>query len=148
MDQSSLHIEANVSESAIGGVKAGQEVDVVLDAFGPDKHFFGKVVSVDPASTLIAGVINYRVIVSVSQDPGIKQGMTANLTITVAEKPNALAVPNGLIVSKDGKKFVMVLQNNQAVEVPVETGIVGDSVTELLSGVNAGDTVVAPTDNQ
>ena len=70
---------------------------MTLDAFGPDQHFSGTVISIDPASVVVQNVIDYRVVSSPPADPDIKPGMTVNLTITTDDEPDTLAVPSRLI---------------------------------------------------
>jgi multidrug efflux pump subunit AcrA (membrane-fusion protein) len=82
------------------------------------------------------------VVSSIPQDKGIKPGMTVNVTISIADKPNVLAVPNRLVQSSGNQKFVTLLQGNKAVNVNIQTGLVGDSFTEITSGLNPGDKLI------
>lgn len=142
LDQKSLHVESNISESSIALVKTGQNIDMTLDAFGPDRHFSGQVLSIDPASTVVQGVINYRVVSSIPEDPSIKPGMTVNVTIQISDKPNVLAVPNRLIKSKGDRKFVTVVRGGKTVDADITTGAVGDNFTEIISGLNQNDQII------
>lgn len=144
LDQNSLHVESNIPESSIGLVMPGQTIDMTLDAFGPDKHLAGLVLSIDPASTVVSSVIQFRVISSLPVDPAIKPGMTVNLNIIIADMPGVLAVPNRLIKTTDGKKIVMILKNNKASDVEINTGLEGDNFTEVTSGLSVGDVLAAP----
>jgi len=142
LDQNSLHVESNISESSIALIKPGQSIDMTLDAFGPDRHFAGQVLSIDPASTVVQGVINYRVVSSIPNDQEIKPGMTVNLTVQIADKPNVLAVPNRLIKSQGDRKFVTIVRNGKPADVDIQTGAVGDNFTEVTGGLNSGDKIV------
>ena len=143
LDQNSLHVESDISESSITEIKAGQNIDMTLDAFGPDQHFSGTVLSIDPAATVQQGVIDYRIVSSIPKDAvGIKPGMTVNITILISDTPNVLAVPNRLIQSSGRQKFVTILRNNKSVNVNIETGAVGDNFTEVKSGLNQGDQLI------
>ncbi len=143
LDQTNLHVESYVSESSIAEVQAGQSIDMTMDAFGPDQHFSGEVLSIDPAATVVSGVINYRVVSSIPSDASIKPGMTANLVVLVAEKLQVIAVPNRLIKTVDRQKKVTLLQGNQTKDVAISTGLAGDTYTEVLSGLSAGDILVS-----
>lgn len=147
LDQNSLHVESNIPESSIGLVNQGQKIDMTLDAFGPDKHLEGQVLSIDPASTVVSSVIQFRVISSIPIDPSIKPGMTANLNIIINDIPNIIAVPNRLIKVANGKKTVTVLNNNQISEVEITTGLLGDNFTEVTSGLSIGDVLTSTTTN-
>ncbi|MDD5720996.1 MAG: efflux RND transporter periplasmic adaptor subunit [Candidatus Pacebacteria bacterium] len=141
-----LHAEALVSEADIASVAVGQSIDNTFDALGPDKHFTTKVLTVNPASTVISGVVNYKVTGSLEKIPEIKPGMTDNMTITVAEKKNVLVIPNSAIINKDNKRIVRVINDPKTktyTEVPVETGLEADGgLTEIMSGLSLGQEVV------
>ncbi|MEK7102757.1 MAG: efflux RND transporter periplasmic adaptor subunit [Patescibacteria group bacterium] len=144
LDETSLHVESYIPESSIGSVVVGQSIDMTLDALGPDTHLTGKVLSIDPAASVNSGVIEFRVLSSLPVDSRISAGMTANLTITTAEKTNVLVVPNRLIASQGDKESVMVLRGSEGVNVPITTGLVGDNYTEVVIGLNAGDQLLNP----
>ncbi len=145
-DVGNLHVEANVSEANIASLQAGQDVDITFDALGTDRIFKGKVQTINPASTVVSGVVNYKVTVSIDQLPDIKPGMTANLTIKVAEKPRVLSVPQRAIITKGTTKYVRVVTDTKTKaysEREVATGLEADeSRVEILSGLNEGDEVV------
>jgi len=145
-DVGSLHVEANVSEANIASVKTGQEVKFTFDALGPDRAFKGTVQTIDPASTVVSGVVNYKVTALVENLPEIKPGMTANMTILSASKANVLAIAQRAVISRDNKKFVRVLDNPQKKtyhEVEVTTGMEADGgLVEVTSGLSAGQGIV------
>jgi HlyD family secretion protein len=141
LDPRSLHIEANVPESSIANISAGQSVDFTLDAFDKEKHFSGQVLSMAPAATIVAGVTNYKVIISIPGDQSIRAGMTASLIITTGEKQNVLAVPNEMVSTVSGKKVVTVVKDGTSTAVPVTGGLIGDAYTEIMSGISEGDVV-------
>jgi multidrug efflux pump subunit AcrA (membrane-fusion protein) len=141
-----LHTEAQVSEADIVSLEIGQTIDNTFDALGPDKHFESKILTINPASTLVSGVVNYKITGGLPQIKEIKPGMTSNMTILVAQKPNVTVVPSGSIVNKDGKKYVRVVDDLKLKtyhEVPIEVGLEGDGGdTEVLSGITVGTNVV------
>ena len=146
-DVNNLHVEANISEANIASVKVGQPVDTTFDALGLDRKFSGKVEAVDPASTVVSGVVNYKVTVQVDKLDEIKPGMTANLTILTGEKKGVLAVPTRAVLSKtDNSKVVRVVTDTKTKaykEVVVTTGMEADGgLVEVLSGLNEGEEVV------
>ncbi|MDR3567404.1 MAG: efflux RND transporter periplasmic adaptor subunit [Syntrophobacteraceae bacterium] len=94
---SKMRIKADVSEADIGQVRDGQPVDFTVDAFA-DEIFHGTVTQVRKSATTSQNVVTYQTIISVA-NPGQKlfPGMTANVSILVAEKPNALRIPNAAL---------------------------------------------------
>jgi RND family efflux transporter MFP subunit len=142
LDPSSLHVESDISESSIAQVQPGQPIAMTLNAFGPNQNFAGTVTSIDPASTVIQGVIDYRVVSSLPANPDIKPGMTVNLVITTNDVPNVLAVPSRLISGSGSSQTVSVLKNGTPASVSIATGAVGDTYTQIVSGLSAGDEIV------
>ncbi len=143
---SDLHAEANVSEANVAALQVGQMVDYTFDALGPDRHFKGTISSINPASTVISGVVNYKVTANFENVAEIKPGMTANMTILVARKENALTVPSSAIINKSGKRVVRVIDDTVKKtyhEVDVQTGIDADGgAVEIISGLSEGQSVV------
>ncbi len=146
-DVEDLHAEAEVSEANIASLKVGQPVDYTFDAFGPDEHFNGSVLTINPASTVISGVVDYKVTADFKNIPNLKPGMTANMTILVAEKNNVLAVPASAIISHDNANYVRIITDpskNTYKEVPVQTGLEADGgLVEIMDGLSEGQEIVS-----
>lgn len=141
-----LHTEANVSEANIASLKVGQSIEYTFDALSPDKIFTGKILTIDPASTVISGVVNYKVTGSLDNIPEIKPGMTVNMTVLVDKKDNVLAVPSTAIVNKNNKQYVKVIEDQKTkkyYDQEVQTGLQADGgLVEILSGLNEGQTII------
>jgi HlyD family secretion protein len=141
-----LHAEALVSESDIASVAVGQSIDNTFDALGPDQHFTTTVLTVNPASTIVSGVVNYKVTGSLEKIPGVKPGMTDNMTIMVAQKKGVLAVPSSAVVNKNNGRFVKIIDDIKKKtyhEVSVQTGLEADGgLTEITSGLSVGQDIV------
>ena len=135
-----------MSEADVASLQVGQPIDYTFDALGPDQHFAGKVLTINPASTVISGVVDYLVKGSLDNVPGIKPGMTANMTILVAQKSNALAVPSTAIINKNNNQYVRVIDNDKTKtyhEVQVQTGLQADGgLVEIASGLNDGQEII------
>ncbi len=144
-DVGNLHVEANISEANIASVKQDQTIDITFDSLGPDRVFKGQVQTVNPASTLVSGVVNYKITVSLDKLDEIKPGMTANLTILTGEKQQVLAVPQRAVI-QNGHKTVRVITDAKKKtykEVEVTTGMEADGgLVEVLSGLAEGQEVV------
>ncbi len=141
-----LHAEANVSEASIASLKPGQTVDFTFDALGPDRHFGGLVEAINPASTVISGVVNYKVTAGFQSIPDIKPGMTTNMTILAATKDNVLAIPQRAVINRADKRYVRVINDTKTKtyhEVSVQTGLKADGgLIEILSGLSEGQEIV------
>jgi HlyD family secretion protein len=96
-DISKMHISAAVSEADIGQVKSGLTVDFTVDAF-PDEVFQGTVSQVRKAPTTISNVVTYETIIDVDNpERKLFPGMTADVSILVAQRKAALKIPNAAL---------------------------------------------------
>ena len=147
-DVSNLYVESDVNEANIVGLSVGMPVDMTFDAFSSDQNFQGHIISIDPSSTLISGVVNYKVKVSVDKIPNLRPGMTANLTINVAEHNDVIAVSSRAIIDNaNGTKSIRIITDSKKKtykEVPVTTGLEGDGgLVEITSGLKKGEEYVS-----
>ena len=77
------------------------------------------------------------------EDSRIKPGMTADITISTAQKENVIAIPQRAIIRQDGNKFVRVARGTAIEQVQVQTGLQSsDGTIEILSGIAEGDRVI------
>jgi HlyD family secretion protein len=147
-DLAHLQIAASFAEVDIVKVKAGQAVNVSLDALS-GVALTGKVSDVALVGTVTQGVVNYTV--TIALDPtkaAARPGMSASLTIVVDERKNVLLVPNRAVRTATGTrtKYVDVMVEGQTVQVPVTIGLASGSVTEVTGDqLHEGDTVVIAT---
>jgi HlyD family secretion protein len=96
-DLTKMQIDADVGESDIGGVEEKQKVDFTVDAF-PNRTFHGLVVQVRNSPTNVQNVVTYDTVIGVNNsDLKLKPGMTANVSIIVAERSDVLRVPNAAL---------------------------------------------------
>ena len=146
-----LEIEAYVPEVNIGKVSVGNLVTITLDALSGES-FTGKVLYIDPAETVLDGVVNYKTKVSLdSSDERIRSGLTANLTVHSAERKAVIAIPR-YAVSTVGdtstvKKFLS--DASDVTTTPVTLGLQGsDGNVEIVSGLAEGDVIVVNSSAQ
>jgi len=96
-DLTQMQIDANVAEADIGGVEDGQEVNFTVDAF-PYRNFRGEVRQVRNAPLTVQNVVSYDTVITVNNpDMKLKPGMTANVSIVIAQRSGALKIPNAAL---------------------------------------------------
>ncbi len=96
-DLSKMQIAANVAEADVGQVEVGQEAEFNVDAF-TGKTFHGKVTQIRNAPKTEQNVVTYDTIIEVSNpDLKLKPGMTANVSIIVAQRDKALKIANAAL---------------------------------------------------
>jgi HlyD family secretion protein len=140
-----LEIKANVSEVNIGRVSVGNPAMIEFDAF-PGKTFSARVVSIDPAQTIVENVVNYEVTIALEQGQdtsALKSGLTASVRIVTAEKTGVLAIPRFAVFVRQGKNYVDVVAADGVIEErEITTGISGnDGMIEVVSGLSEGEAV-------
>jgi len=92
-----MEINTSVDESDVSRVKVGQPVSFTVDAY-PEIRFNGRVTQIRNAPVVTENVVTYVVVVGVdNKDLRLKPGMTANVSIIVAQKNEVLKVPNAAL---------------------------------------------------
>jgi HlyD family secretion protein len=96
-DLAQMQIDANVAEADVGGIAEEQNVDFTVDAF-PNRTFHGQVVQVRNAPITVQNVVTYDTVIGVNNaDLKLKPGMTANVSIIIAEHNEILKIPNSAL---------------------------------------------------
>ena len=171
-DLTKMNIDASVSESDIGQVKTGQTAEFTVDAF-PDDVFQGKVVQVRKSPATVNNVVTYDTIIAVDNpEQKLFPGMTADVSILVAERKNVLKIPNAALrfmplgdmivdasndsastnqtpaslVTAPNQRTVYIssgtLKETRLKTVKVKVGVDDGAESEILDGLREGDAVV------
>src|SRR5213594_990258 len=125
----SLVLHGTIGESDVAKVKLGLVANV----------------AVDPVATIQSGVPVYGIDVTIDlPNSQVKPGMTGTATVIIASRQNVLTVPNLAIRTTNGKRYLQILKDGEAVDTDVVFGISNDTTTEVISGVAEGDLAVLP----
>ena len=96
-DLTQMQVETSVDEADIGRIKLDDRATFTVDAF-PGETFAGTVRQIRKAAQVVQNVVTYTVVVGVDNPGGrLLPGMTANVKLVFAEKPNVLKVPNAAL---------------------------------------------------
>lgn len=96
-DLTKMRIVASVAEADIGNVSVGQSATFTVDAF-LNRPFRGRVSLIRNSPITVQNVVTYETIIDVSNDDQkLRPGMTANVSIIVAQRMGALRVPNNAL---------------------------------------------------
>ncbi len=145
-DLSEMQVNAKLHESVVKQVDPGARAFVVVDA-RPDERLTGTVtkIAVMPDRThwwLNPGVKTYTTEVTLDQTPeGMKPGMSAQVEILVADRPDVLQVPVSAVHVDKGYQVVYEKTLAGPAVRPVETGLSNDRTIEVLSGLKPGAVV-------
>ena len=136
-----------VDEIDVRQVAVGQSVRLSIDAL-PDAEITGKVTKISPTAANVNNVVAYEVtIVPDPSDEPLRAGMSATAIITTAEVDDAVLIPNRYItLDRDtGKAYVYKLVNNQPALQEVELGLRNERESQVVAGLDAGDTIALVT---
>ena len=132
-------LEVSVDESQLPGLRPGQSADVVLDAL--DRHVNARVSeivpAVDPASR------TYTVKLDLPPLAGLRSGVFGRASFARAYRA-VLAIPAQAVVERGQLQSVFVLEDGAAHSRMITTGKHVDGALEILSGLSAGEKVIAP----
>lgn len=140
-DPSSLVIRFAVPEAESGANFSSLAIQVTFDAY-PGRSFRAKAVRVYPEVDRRTRnrLIEARVLDQVNLVPG----MFARIKVMLETISDALVVPSGsILTTPNGEKIVMMVREGKAARIKVSIGIVQGDRTQIMSGIQAGDQVVA-----
>jgi cobalt-zinc-cadmium efflux system membrane fusion protein len=141
-DLSTMWMLANVIETDIPAYKVGQEVEVRVPAY-PGTVFKGHVTNV---GQMIDPNTRRQLVRSEIDDPDhlLRSGMYASFIIRVGDPVSSLAVPaEGVVREGDGTMTVWVTGDSRRfTKRTVKTGLQQDGWTQIVEGLQPGETVV------
>ena len=140
-----LEIVAGFAEADATRIAVGQPVTITFAAL-PDTEVAGRVAAVSLTSTVVSNVVTYDETITLINPPAtVKDGMTADVSVVDQTATNALYVPSAAITTTGTTSTVELLQNGKTTVTRVTTGLVGNSDTQILSGLKTGEVLVEPT---
>jgi multidrug efflux pump subunit AcrA (membrane-fusion protein) len=144
-DLSGMDLVVPLSEADITKVRPGQPASVTVNAL-PGSDLAAHVTSVATLPTSNGGVVSYDVTLHLRQlQFGLRPGMTASTQIVVSRAQGAVSLPSAAIARAGGESTVTVVRGGKDVVQPIVTGIVGDSTTQVVSGLSGGEQVAITT---
>jgi RND family efflux transporter MFP subunit len=147
VDMDSREIEVDVNEAFINRVKANQKTEAVLDAY-PDWVIASHVINIVPTADRQKATVRVRIAFDeleprILPDMGVKVSFLEDRSGEPVAARAAVRVPSGAVIKDGEMSYVWRVIDGEVERVAVRTGGERDGQIELLSGVNAGDVVVA-----
>jgi HlyD family secretion protein len=135
-------VDVQVPLAQIDQVKAGQPVSVSVD--GHKAALRGTIDSIGVVGSTSGSTTTFPVTIELAAgSPRLYDGTGAAAVITTARATNVITVPNSAIhTGANGSHTVTVVEGGAASSVPVTVGIAGDDITQITSGLKAGQQVV------
>ncbi len=150
----------SLNEVDVAKIQLKQHATMTFDAID-GLSITGKVAQIDNIGIVSQGVVNYNVKVTFDvEDPRVKPGMSVAVAIITATAVDALSVPSSAIKTQNGRTYVQLLDPAQTQatvgitgviaktppkEATVQIGISDGTNTQILSGLNEGDSVITQT---
>lgn len=145
-DLSTMVVRVQVSELDVVDLSAGDEVEVVLDAF-PDRKVEGRIRRVFPAADPATRLVPVEVALEGGAARTARPGFLARTSFALGVHENVLLVPASALVRNTGSEAVFVVENGRASRRTVTTGLISQGRVEITAGLTRGDTVVTIGNN-
>lgn len=141
-----LKLEAGVSELEAGRLKTGLPAVVSVQA-KPGETFNGQLAAIAPE--VDQRNRHFRIEVRVANpNSTLLAGMYASARVVLATADNAVMVPREAIATRDGKRIALKVDGDKVTPILVTEGLNDGRQVQILSGINAGDQVVADARRQ
>lgn len=142
--QDTMTVDITIDELDILSIKKGQDVQITLDALA-GQSFDGIITDIGVSGSNSGGNTKYTAEVTIDRTPNMIAGMNATALITLETDEDLLTVPSEALVSEGTRTYVYTSYDSKtgALGNPVDvtTGASDGILTEITSGLKAGDTV-------
>ena len=155
-DLSVMEVEVEVDETDVISLSLGQKADIRIDAL-PDRTIQGKVTEIGSSALQKAVATeeskDFKVVITLENPPAsLKPGLSASADIITAERKDALAIPISSLVLKEKEngdetddseqeEGVYIIKESRVKFQPVNRGIMGELMVEILSGLEEGQEI-------
>jgi HlyD family secretion protein len=141
LDLTKMQVDTNVSEADIGAVAVGQEATFTVDAY-PGQVMRGTVRDIRSAPVVVQNVVNYNAVIAVDNpEQKLKPGMTATVSILVAQRQNVLKIPKAALrfqpqlTPQEREQFITAFQKQQPAGASKGLGVVPRKAWQTTSKV-------------
>lgn len=134
-----MKVTVMVSEALVPKLAIGDTVAVRVGA--ADAAFESVIRAVEKTPNQMTKL--YTVTVTVPAEvEGLLSGMFADVTFHTAVSAGAVVVPSEAILTSNDKQYVYIVDGDAARRVDITTGLTGSGLTEVTSGLAAGEQLV------
>ncbi len=139
VDNSRLEATLNAPEREIEVLKAGQAVQLAVDAL-PGKTFEGRIDRVSPV--VDSGSGTFRVVCAFDGGGELQPGMFGRIRINYDQRADALAIPRTALLDDGSAPAVFTVRGGKAVRTELKLGYIDGEWVEVRDGLREGDPVV------
>jgi len=142
-DLTQMQVIANIDQADIGVINSSNRINFTVDAY-PGQNFIGSIRQIRLNPQNVQNVVTYNVVIDVENpELKLKPGMTANLTVTIAERQDVLKVPNAALRFRPSditqEKLRELMQNARNEQKPPEAGQGEQSKKQGEQAASAGE---------
>jgi HlyD family secretion protein len=142
-DLTQMQVIANIDQADIGVINSSNRINFTVDAY-PGQNFGGAIRQIRLNPQNVQNVVTYNVVIDVENpDLKLKPGMTANLTVTIAERQDVLKVPNAALRFRPSdvtqEKLRELMQNARNEQKPQEAQQAEQSKRQGEQAVGGGE---------
>ncbi len=134
-----VEVAVNVEEARLGLLTVGQAATITVAAY-PGEEFPAQVTAIAPAVDPRSRTVAVKV--RPASTSKLRDGMFAQVAIVTGAEKDALQVPEGAVVQRDGRSVVFVVADGTAAMREVSVGLSGGGMVEIVAGLSEGEEVV------
>ena len=139
VNTSQIKITFSIPEKYVSNIKVGNPLTFTTSDAN-DKHV-ATIYAMEPQVDIATRTLKVRAIAD-NKEGKLYPGTFANVILPLETVNDALMVPTQALIPIQNGKIIFVSKNGKAEEVKVETGTRTDSSIRILSGLQAGDTIL------
>ena len=139
-----MKVSISVDESNILTLELGQTASVTIRSIG-DTAFEGTVTEINKTASSSSGVTRYSAVITMDKTPEMLQGMSAKVVVRIQGVDDAVIIPIEALHQTSSTSYVYTTYDEETKEFgglrEVTVGITNSSYAEIVSGLQAGETV-------
>lgn len=136
-----LFVEFSIPEKYSQSISKGLEVHFTTSNSSSGKYNTAVVYAIEPKVEQTTKTIRARALYTGNET--FYPGSFVKVELNFGFSTNALMIPNTCVIGTLKGQKVFVNKNGIAVEIPIEVGIRNDKNIQVISGLNAGDTIIS-----
>lgn len=140
MSYRTILAEVDISNPDFPSIALGQEVRITNFAF-KGKDFPGRVAMISPVADEQTRAFKAEINIDNPREE-LRPGMYIQAHIVVARHEKAIVVPPEMVITRNNRPVVFVLEDEKAVEREVEIGIETRDGVEIVSGLTQEDSLI------
>jgi len=136
-----LRVELTIPEAAVAAVKKGQRVSFTVQTY-PDRRFAGTIAYIGPALRTDSRALVVEALVP-NGNGMLQPGLFTTARIELPGGRPSVFVPASAVRTEAGVSRLFIVKNSRAEQRIVQIGREVDKLVEIVSGVSAGERVIA-----